>query len=108
MQMPRDFDWDHVAYWKHYKGGKYILCEDSFAWMEEDMDKEDMEADMKEVVVYKSIDNSGRPYVRRRAYFFGDVEMFGRRVPRFRAVTWREAARELLTAATDQDRRDDE
>lgn len=95
MQMPVHFDWDTVAYWKHYKGGRYILCEDSFAWMEEDLDNPDIPDDMKEVVVYKSLDQHGKPYVRRRAYFFGDVEWFGRRVPRFRSVTWREAFEQM-------------
>lgn len=93
MQMSPDFNWSHVAYWEHYKGGKYILIEgnDYVGWLEEDFDKEDLPDDMKEVVIYKKL-AGGRPWVRRKAYFFGQVELEnGKKVPRFRSVTWEEA-----------------
>jgi hypothetical protein len=90
IQMPMDFDWDMIAYYRHYKGGRYTMVVEG-AWMEEDLDKEDMPEEMKEVYVYKSIDNYGKPYVRRIPVWQDKVEWFGRMVPRFRPVTWREA-----------------
>lgn len=90
MQMTPDFDWDHVAYWEHYKGGKYTLCDDWFGWLEEDLDKEIPE-DMKRIVTYKSLEN-GKIYHRRYHIFFESVVLEnGTKVPRFRAVTWKEA-----------------
>lgn len=90
--MSSDFNWDHVAYWEHYKGGRYVLEENWIMNLEEDFGNPDIPRDMVEMVAYRSIDRKGeRPWVRRYAYFFGEVEFKGQMVQRFKPVTWREA-----------------
>ena len=91
MQMTKDFDWDTVAYWEHYKGGRYVLCEIGFVNFEEDFGNADVPEDMQTLVVYQSLED-GRKWARRRGYFFGQVEHEGKMVSRFRSITWREAA----------------
>lgn len=94
MQMPVDFDWNHVAYWEHYKGGRYVLVEPEHyvAHLEEDADK-DIPDGMKKVVLYRSLDvNPEKVWARRwDVFFFDKVEWNGETVQRFKAVTWREA-----------------
>lgn len=93
MQMSHDFKWNQVAYWEHYKGGRYVIVEDTpFAWLEEDYDKPDLSATMKGVVIYRSLDKpEDKPWARRSEYFYGGVEVNGEQVPRFRPVSWEEA-----------------
>lgn len=98
MQMSQDFKWHHVAYWEHYKGGRYTLLDivDSHhhtAYLEEDYQNPDVPADMQVLVLYQSLDEVGRPWARRAGYFYGNVEVNGKMVPRFRPVSWAEAYR---------------
>ena len=79
MQMTQEFNWDHVAYWQHYKGGRYEILH--IGTMEEDQDA---------VVVYRELDGT-KVWVRRKEVFFEDVTVNGKTVPRFQSITWREA-----------------
>ena len=55
---------------RHYKGGEYeLVCEAT------------MEADLTPIIVYRAA--NGSIWCRPRAVFFEEVEVDGKRVPRF-------------------------
>jgi hypothetical protein len=58
---------------RHYKGGEYeLVCEAT------------MEADLTPIIVYRAA--NGSIWCRPRAVFFEEVEVNGKRVPRFAPI----------------------
>lgn len=58
---------------KHYKGGEYeLVCEAT------------MEADLTPLIVYRAA--NGSIWCRPRAVFFEEIEVGGKRVPRFAPI----------------------
>jgi hypothetical protein len=58
---------------KHYKGGEYeLVCEAT------------MEADLTPLIVYRAA--NGSIWCRPRAVFFEEIEVDGKRVPRFAPI----------------------
>jgi hypothetical protein len=58
---------------RHYKGGEYeLVCEAT------------MEADLTPIIVYRAA--NGSIWCRPRAVFFEEVEIDGKRVPRFAPI----------------------
>lgn len=58
---------------RHYKGGEYeLVCEAT------------MEADLTPIIVYRAA--NGSIWCRPRAVFFEEVEVDGKRVPRFAPI----------------------
>jgi hypothetical protein len=59
--------------YRHYKGGEYeLVCEAT------------MEADLTPLIVYRAA--NGSIWCRPRAVFFEEVEVDGKRVPRFAPI----------------------
>lgn len=58
---------------RHYKGGEYeLVCEAT------------MEADLMPIIVYRAA--NGSIWCRPRAVFFEEIEVDGKRVPRFAPI----------------------